>query len=124
MLQERLKKLKQPVKGFKNKFFNPFMRLETYLRLKHKRATAKFLKKRPMNVGTYYHYFKYKMRYALKHGVIYSNKRGNNEAIVVFPNNFKRIDGDTFMNFSNKCLYVFSGKINIDIKHKEFLNGR
>lgn len=110
MLQERLKKLKQPVKGFKNKFFNPFMRLETYLRLKHKRATAKFLKKKPMNVGTYYHYFKYKMRYALKHGVIYSNKRGNNEAIMVFPNNFKRIDMDTFANLGNKCIYVFTGK--------------
>lgn len=109
-LQEKLKSLKEPKKKFKDKFFNPFMRLETYLRLKHKRATAKFLKKKPMNVGTYYHYFRYRLKYALKHGVIYSNKRGNNEAIMVFPNNFKRIDNNVFPNLVNKCIYIFSGK--------------
>ncbi|MCQ2794838.1 MAG: carbon starvation protein A [Bacilli bacterium] len=110
MLQERLKKYSVKPKKAKDKFFYPFIRFDTWVRIRYKRMTSRFLKKRPMNIGTYYHYFKYRLIYALKHGVIYSNKRGNSEAIMVFPNSFKRIDSDTFANFGNKCLYIFSGK--------------
>ena len=109
-LQEKLKAHQVKPKKFKDKLFNPFIRFDTWVRIKYKRATAKFLKKKPMNVGTYYHYFKYRLKYALKHGVIYTNKKGNPETMVVFPNNFMRINSDTFSNLGNKCLYIFSGK--------------
>lgn len=110
-LQEKLKQCKEPKKGFKEKFFNPFIRFDTWCKLKYKRFTAKFMKRKPMNIGTYYHYFKYLLNDALKRGVIYSNKRGSlDEVLVVYPNNFQRINESTFANLPLKGLYLITGK--------------
>ncbi|MCQ2792280.1 MAG: carbon starvation protein A [Bacilli bacterium] len=110
-LREKLREHSLPAKTKKDKFFNFFIRIDTYCKIKTKRFTAKFMKRKPMNVGTYYHYFKYRLMDALKHGVIYSNQRGNlNEVIVVYPNNFQRINESTFANLPLKGLYLITGK--------------
>ncbi|MCQ2752825.1 MAG: hypothetical protein MJ206_00975 [Bacilli bacterium] len=80
-------------------------------RLLRKRFTARFKKRKPMNIGLYYQTFKYNMKYALKYGVIYTAKRGDwTNFVTVFPNNFQRIEHDTFFALPMKSYAFALGK--------------
>ncbi len=109
-LQERLEELKNS-KTLKRAFFDFFNRIYTRINLFIKRRTARFMKRRPMDIGIYYQIFKYNLNFGFKHGILFSPKRDSDSFMMIFPKDVPGINYSSIKCWPLKIYALFHLKI-------------